>query len=67
MGVSSLADCQKLRENGMPVEIRREVRYFAVIGRKQYVLTHDWEIESLDQRLWKRKAKKKLTVTERSE
>ena len=42
-------------ENANPgtVKIYREVRYFACIeDGKRYSLEHDWQVESLDRKLW---------------
>ena len=50
--IESLEDAQRLAASGSPIEIRREVRYYAVTSEKQYWLRHDWKLERLERKLW---------------
>ncbi len=56
--VSSLEECEKLRARGVSVEIRREVRYYAAIGKQEYVLAHDWMIQTVEEKIWNSEAAK---------
>ena len=51
--VSTLEEARRMQEQGYPVNIRREVRYFADVGNTQYILAHDWTLEELEKRLWR--------------
>lgn len=52
--ISSLEDAQKLKERGHDVRIWREVSYYARVGNIEYALPHDWTIEELEDRLWRK-------------
>lgn len=56
--IENLKDAQDMIETGHDINIEREVRYYAVTKMGRFLLSHDWTLERLDRRLWKRKKPK---------